>query len=254
MNISPVTKAGGRQKSPELWKKLQEMHNWRLWQSCMVLPNWFQVCEPAIFSVFKQFSENEITYFERSFLNLLIVVVLDEMLIILDSKMYLISVSFYFVQGVKHHFHVYLNVLWHLSPSKTKGINLGRRYCFHLYIKDSGILLVAPLGVVLWTMDTIHLVCPMPFLRSWRFLIISMIILLVTSAFLFPSVYISVEVLRWIRHLSQKPQNLLEVNWEPLSVTILSTYDILSYEVMYFSVSDLNKCIFLHPFCEIISL
>lgn len=95
MSISPV-KRGKKTKIPRNFERNNQNTYLTTRQSCMILPNWFQVCEPAIFSVFKELYENDITDFKRSFLNFLVVVALGEMLIIMDSKMYLIPVFFLF--------------------------------------------------------------------------------------------------------------------------------------------------------------
>lgn len=133
----------------------------------MVLPNLFQVFQPPSL-VFKQFSENKITNFERLFLNLLVVVALREMLIILDSKKYL-SLRYSILPKASNINPLFISMFCGiLDPQILKTNLVGANVS---YDKENIILLVAPLGVVLcdqWTPSSI--VWSMKFFKVMAFL------------------------------------------------------------------------------------
>ena len=64
-------------------------------------------------SVFEHFAEYNIAQFERSRLDLLVVVALDLMLIVLDTEQGLVASLFDSVQSIEQHVAVKLNILWH---------------------------------------------------------------------------------------------------------------------------------------------
>ena len=66
-----------------------------------------------LLSVFEHFAQYYIAQFERSRLDLLVVVAFDLMLIILDAEQGLVAALFYGVQSVEEHVAVEFNVLRH---------------------------------------------------------------------------------------------------------------------------------------------
>ena len=89
------------------------------------------------------------------------------------------------------------------------------------YTRANGVSLVARHGVVRCdhrtpSSSSAHL----PFLVSSRFLSPSRMVLLMVSAWSLHCGYLGIDLVSRIFHFSQKASNLVEINWDPLSVTI----------------------------------
>src|SRR5690606_40449376 len=106
--------------------------------------------------------------------------------------------------------------------------------------RAKGVSPVACLGVVRWDHKTpasssAHL----PFLASMHFLSPSRIVLLMASAWPFAWGYRGVDLVKRIFHFTQNASNLVEMNWDPLSVTI--SYVIPCLQTMFFH-TKLSTC------------
>ena len=89
------------------------------------------------------------------------------------------------------------------------------------YTRANGVSPVARLGVVRCDLKTpLSSLAHLTFLASKLFLSPSRMVLLVVSAWLLHCGYLEVDLVSLIFHFSQKASNLVEINLDPLSVTI----------------------------------